>query len=78
MVKKKSIIILLLVAVLLAFLPFGLPRFYTYLTALIVTMGLLSTSLNFALGFGGIYQLHHAVFYGVGAYATAVMIAKLG
>jgi branched-chain amino acid transport system permease protein len=75
---KKSIIILLLVAVLLSLLPFGLPRFYTYLTALIVTMGLLSTSLNFALGYGGIYQLHHAVFYGTGAYATAVMIAKLG
>jgi branched-chain amino acid transport system permease protein len=75
---KKSIIILLLVAAILVLLPFGLPRFYTYLTALIVTMGLLSTSLNFALGFGGIYQLHHAVFYGVGAYAAAVMIAKLG
>jgi len=75
---KKSIIILLLVAAILFLLPLGLPRFYTYLTALIVTMGLLSTSLNFALGFGGIYQLHHAVFYGAGAYAAAVMIAKLG
>jgi branched-chain amino acid transport system permease protein len=75
---RKSMIILLLVAVLLALLPFGLPRFYTYLTALIVTMGLLSTSLNFALGYGGIYQLHHAVFYGTGAYACAVMITKLG
>jgi len=76
--RKKSIVILLLVAVLLTLLPFSLPRFYTYLTALIVTMGLLSTSLNFALGYGGIYQLHHAVFYGTGAYATAVLIAKLG
>jgi branched-chain amino acid transport system permease protein len=75
---KKSIIILLLLAAILAFLPFGLPRFYTYLTALIVTMGLLATSLNFALGYGGIYQLHHGVFYGTGAYATAVMITKLG
>jgi branched-chain amino acid transport system permease protein len=75
---KKSIIILLLLAAVLAFLPFGLPRFYTYLTALIVTMGLLATSLNFALGYGGLYQLHHAVFYGTGAYATAVMITKLG
>jgi branched-chain amino acid transport system permease protein len=75
---RKSMIILLLVAVLLALLPFGLPRFYTYLTALIVTMGLLSTSLNFALGYGGIYQLHHAVFYGTGAYACAVMITRLG
>jgi branched-chain amino acid transport system permease protein len=74
---RKSII-LLGIAAALALLPFGVPRFYTYLTALIVTTGLLSTSLNFALGFGGIYQLHHAVFYGVGAYAAAVMIAKLG
>ena len=74
---RKSII-LLGIAAALALLPFGLPRFYTYLTALIVTTGLLSTSLNFALGFGGIFQFHHAVFYGVGAYAAAVMIAKLG
>ncbi|HVP77052.1 MAG TPA: branched-chain amino acid ABC transporter permease [Thermodesulfobacteriota bacterium] len=75
---KKSIITLLLVAILLVFLPFSLPRFYTYLISVIVTMGLLSTSLNFALGYGGIYQLHHGVFYGTGAYAAAVMIAKLG
>ena len=75
---KKSIITLLVVAAILVFLPFGIPRFYIYLTALIVTMGLLSTSLNFALGFGGIYQLHHGVFYGTGAYAAAVMITKLG
>jgi branched-chain amino acid transport system permease protein len=75
---KKLIVTLSTVAAILVLLPFSLPRFYTYLTALIVTTGLLSTSLNFALGFGGIFQLHHAVFYGVGAYAAAVMIAKLG
>jgi branched-chain amino acid transport system permease protein len=76
--NNKSIISLLVIAAIFAVLPFGLPRFYVYLTALIVTTGLLSTSLNFVLGFGGIYQFHHAVFYGVGAYAAAVMIMKLG
>lgn len=30
------------------------------------------------LGFGGIYQLHHAVFYGIGAYGTALVITKSG
>jgi branched-chain amino acid transport system permease protein len=75
---RKSIIIGLVVAAIFALLPLCLPRFYTYLVALIVTVGLLSTSLNFALGFGGIYQFHHAVFYGVGAYAAAVAIMKLG
>ncbi len=74
----KSIISVLVIAAIFAVLPFGLPRFYVYLIALIVTTGLLSTSLNFVLGFGGIYQFHHAVFYGVGAYAAAVMIMKLG
>jgi branched-chain amino acid transport system permease protein len=76
--SKKSILILFGVVIVFALLPAGLPRFYTYLTALIVTTGLFSTSLNFALGFGGIYQFHHAVFYGVGAYTAAVMITKLG
>jgi branched-chain amino acid transport system permease protein len=69
---------LLIVLALLALVPWGLPRFYTYLIALIVVTGLLSTSLNFVLGFGGIYQLHHAVFYGIGAYGAAVSIARLG
>ncbi len=78
MVNRKAILAILIVLAVLAAAPFGLPRFYTYLIALIVTTGLLATSLNFVLGFGGIYQFHHAVFYGVGAYGAAVMIAKLG
>jgi branched-chain amino acid transport system permease protein len=75
---KKSIVALLIILAILAVAPFGLPRFYTYLIALIVTTGLLATSLNFVLGFGGIYEFHHAVFYGAGAYGAAIMIAKLG
>jgi branched-chain amino acid transport system permease protein len=74
----KTIIFVLVIAAIFAVAPFSLPRFYVYLIALIVTTGLLSTSLNFVLGFGGVYQFHHAVFYGVGAYGAAVMIMKLG
>ncbi|RJR53395.1 MAG: branched-chain amino acid ABC transporter permease [Desulfobacteraceae bacterium] len=76
--KQKIIISLLVLAGIFAAVPFGLPRFYVYLIALIITTGLLSTSLNFVLGFGGIYQFHHGVFYGVGAYGAAVTIMKLG
>ncbi|MBI5014711.1 MAG: branched-chain amino acid ABC transporter permease [Deltaproteobacteria bacterium] len=39
-------------------------------------MGLLATSLNLVLGYGGMYQFHHAVFYGTGAYAFALAITK--
>ncbi len=61
---------------LLALVPSLLPRFYVYLLALIMVTGLLATSLNLVLGHGGMFQFHHAVFYGVGAYACALMMTK--
>lgn len=61
-----------------ALLPAVLPVFYTYLLALILVTGLLAMSLNLVLGYGGIYQFHHAVFYGVGAYAMALAITRGG
>ena len=63
-------------AVILAVAPLFLARFYVYFLALIVVTGLLATSLNMVLGFGGMYQFHHAVFFGVGAYALALMLTK--
>ena len=59
-------------------LPQFLPRFHIYLFALIFATGLLATSLNLVLGFGGMYQFHHAVFYGFGAYAFALFAVKSG
>jgi branched-chain amino acid transport system permease protein len=60
----------------LIILPFFSTRFYIYLFALIFVTGLLATSLNMVLGFGGMYQFHHAVFYGVGAYGFGLMLTK--
>ena len=64
------------VLIVLALCPQFLPRFFTYLLALILITGLMATSLNVALGFGGMYQFHHAVFYGVGAYSVSLMLIK--
>jgi branched-chain amino acid transport system permease protein len=64
--------------VVLCLVPLVLPRFYVYLLSIILLYGLFAMSNNFPLGFGGIYQLHHAVFYGVGAYGTALVITKSG
>ena len=75
--KKTAIISIVLLAVLLL-LPQFLPRFYIYLFALIFAICLLATSLNMVLGFGGMYQFHHAVFYGFGAYAFALFVTKSG
>lgn len=59
-------------------LPGFLSRFYIYLIALIFATGLLATSLNMVLGFGGMYQFGHAVFYGIGAYTLALALTKTG
>ncbi len=62
----------------LVFCPLFLSRFYVYLAALVLVTGLLATSLNMVLGFGGMFQFHHAVFYGFGAYSFALMLTKSG
>lgn len=74
----RKILIWGLVFLLLCFLPLAVSRFYVYLVALIFVTGLLATSLNMVLGFGGMYQFHHSVFYGAGAYTLALLINKTG
>ncbi len=72
---KKAILIGIFLLILL-FMPSILPRFYTYIIALIFVTALLAMSLNIVVGHGGMYQFHHGVFYGVGAYTTALILTK--
>ena len=76
--SKKTMFTSLVLLALLLLAPQFLTRFYVYLGALIFAIALLATSLNLVLGFGGMYQFHHAVFYGVGAYAFALFATKSG
>ncbi|VEN73116.1 Branched-chain amino acid ABC transporter permease [Candidatus Desulfarcum epimagneticum] len=62
----------------LALFPLFAPRFYIYILALTFATGLFAASLNLPLGFGGMYQFHHAVFYGAGAYAFALTLKHAG
>ncbi len=75
---KKKLVLAVAVLVFFFVLPRFMPRFQVYLFALIFATGLLATSLNMVLGFGGMYQFHHAVFYGCGAYAFALFALKSG
>lgn len=75
-ISRKSLVLMVLAFVFFLILPSFLSRFYIYMLALILVTGLLATSLNMVLGFGGMYQFHHAVFYGVGAYSAALMLTK--
>jgi branched-chain amino acid transport system permease protein len=76
--SKKTLCWLGAGIILLLIFPLFLPRFYVYLISIILLYGLLATSLNLVLGYGGIFQFHHAVFYGVGAYGTTLMLTKTG
>jgi branched-chain amino acid transport system permease protein len=64
--------------VLLLLVPPVLPRFYTYILAVIFVTALLAMSLNMLVGHGGLFQFHHCVFYGVGAYTFALTVTKAG
>ena len=64
--------------IILLILPTLLPRYYTYLLTVIFVTALLAMSLNMLVGHGGLFQFHHGVFYGVGAYTFALMLTRAG
>lgn len=66
------------VGALLLVAPLFAPQFHVYILTSIFIVALLALSLNLVLGYGGIYQFHHAAFYGVGAYTAALMATKTG
>jgi branched-chain amino acid transport system permease protein len=53
----------------------------TYIISLATLIGInaiLAVTLNFILGYAGIFSLAHAIFFGIGAYTAAVMAMKFG
>lgn len=62
--------------IVLLLVPPLVPRFFVYVLGLIYVTSLLAMSLNLLVGHGGMYQFHHAVFYGVGAYTIALFLTK--
>lgn len=76
LINRRTVWLSAIILIVLILLPAFLPRFYTYILALIFVTSLLAMSLNLVLGYGMIFQFHHAVFYGVGAYTLALMLTK--
>jgi len=74
--KLKSVIISTVIFLILLFLPAVIPRFYVYILAVIFVTALLAMSLNLVAGHGGMFQFHHAAFYGVGAYTVALFLTR--
>ncbi|MBW2169341.1 MAG: branched-chain amino acid ABC transporter permease, partial [Deltaproteobacteria bacterium] len=72
----KSVGPLVVIFIILLVLPPIIPRFYTYILAVIFVTALLAMSCNMVVGHGGLFQFHHGAFYGVGAYTVALMLTK--
>jgi branched-chain amino acid transport system permease protein len=75
-IRSKWVGLSIIIFLVLLILPSFIPRFYTYILALIFVTSLLAMSLNLVVGHGGMFQFHHGVFYGVGAYTIALMLKK--
>ncbi|MCP4398401.1 MAG: branched-chain amino acid ABC transporter permease [bacterium] len=71
-----SLLASIAVILILLILPLFITRFYIYILSVIFVTSLLAMSLNLVAGHGGLYQFHHAVFYGVGAYTFALILVR--
>jgi len=74
--RKKSVLTSTVIFIVLLILPGFIPKFYIYILAVIFVTALLAMSLNLLVGHGGLFQFHHAAFYGVGAYTIALVLTK--
>ncbi|WP_301098079.1 branched-chain amino acid ABC transporter permease, partial [uncultured Desulfovibrio sp.] len=62
-----------ILAVIIAGLPLACNAYWTDVCVMIGLYALLSLSLNVMLGQAGIFNMGHAAFFAVGAYATAIL-----
>jgi branched-chain amino acid transport system permease protein len=67
-----------LVIVALAVAPAALPPFFLQLLTEIAIVGLFATAFNLLMGFGGMVSFGHAAYFGLGAYAAALLVKRAG
>ncbi|MFT0850421.1 branched-chain amino acid ABC transporter permease [Achromobacter sp. F4_2707] len=77
MKKPVAIFSFLLVAIALILLPKYAPYFYIFLATEILILGLFALSFNLSFGYTGMLSFGHAAFFGVGAYATGMLLLWL-
>jgi branched-chain amino acid transport system permease protein len=78
--RRARVLALVLAALLAVALPWLLRAagldFYLSLATRMVVAAIAATSLNLVLGYGGLVSFGHAAFVGLGAYATAILVAE--
>lgn len=74
--KRAGSLIILLAA--LATVPIWAPRFWISVASQALIFAIFAMSLDLLLGYGGMPSFGHAAFYGVGAYAAAMLALHRG
>ncbi|RUL55520.1 branched-chain amino acid ABC transporter permease [Lysinibacillus antri] len=77
LLSKQNIIFVLLLVALVAFPFVADSRTLTILLTQIFIFGILAMSYDILLGYTGIVSFGHAMFFGVGAYSTAIMLKEI-
>src|SRR5207302_10721259 len=49
-----------------------------HVLVMVALYAILASSFNLLIGYAGLFALSHAAFFGIGAYATAIVALKLG
>lgn len=63
----------LIIFLAMVWIPWFGSRYYTFLATDIVILALFATSLNLLLGYAGLVSFGHAAYFGIGAYACAIL-----
>lgn len=74
MSRSLSLIIVVLVLGFLASIPTTLGYFYIFLATEILILGLFAASFNLVFGYTGMLSFGHAAFFGIGSYATGMLL----
>ena len=75
---RNKIAVLALIGVAAWFLPYGLDSYAIHVVNVIVIFAVLAVGLGLCMGVAGQVNLAQVAFFGVGAYATAILTTKAG
>jgi branched-chain amino acid transport system permease protein len=76
--KNKLILLAVLVILLVIFPQLPISPYILRIATLVMLYSTLAVALNLISGYTGQISLGHAMFFGIGAYTTAIMVTKLG
>lgn len=72
----RNVVLLVILAASVASLPLWAPRFWIYIATQALIFAVFAMSLDLLLGYAGLPSFGHAAFYGVGAYACALLALR--